>query len=71
MQYVTLVRGSKNITPMNYSIYFVGIIFLLTEKKIQENDKYVLVPEVNGVDCRGNLCQMLQKHYFCIETRLG
>lgn len=28
MQYVTLVRGSKNITPMNYSIYFVGIIFL-------------------------------------------
>lgn len=71
MQHITLVWGSKNIILVNYSVCFVCIIFLWTEKKIQENDNYVLVPEVNGVDCRGNLCQMLHKHYFSIETHPG
>jgi len=35
---------------------------------MQENEKYVVVPEVNGVDCRGNLCQVLCNHQFSLET---
>lgn len=41
------------------------------EKKIQESGKYVVVPEVNGVDRRGNLCQVLHKHQFSLETSSG